>query len=381
MKVLHVISDRNIGGAGILLLNLLREFPRERISSVVALPEESLLLPRIQALGIRTVELRYPCESVWLRSVVELRRLMRLECPDLVHANAALSARIAAKLGGIPVIHTRHCCYPPMGALRFRPFRAVAGVINRSFSDLSIATADAAAENLLELGIPEERIRCIPNGSLPVREVSSEELKHVREKWFLAENDLCIGICARLEVCKGHDSFLSAAAELRRRLPDQPLRFLLAGDGTQRARLEALCEELGLAPFVRFLGFLEDTAPFYRVLDINVNCSVGTETSCLALSEGMSASLATVASDYGGNRAMLGNGSAGILFPAGDAMALADALEELIRFPSRRRELQRLAQERYEKHYTAARMAQATATVYEEVLKRKPMRGDRKVNE
>ena len=156
MKVLHVISDRNVGGAGVLLCNLLRELPGLGVESLVALPEESLLCDRIRELGVRTVELRYPVDRVWLRSVGEVVRLLRAERPDLLHANAALSARISARLTGTPVVHTRHCYYPEE-----KETGALACFLNRRLSDLSIATAESAAENLRSLGIPRERIRCI----------------------------------------------------------------------------------------------------------------------------------------------------------------------------------------------------------------------------
>ena len=52
MRVLHVISDRNIGGAGVLLCNLLRNFDPRRIESTVLLPKNSLLKERILALGV-----------------------------------------------------------------------------------------------------------------------------------------------------------------------------------------------------------------------------------------------------------------------------------------------------------------------------------------
>ncbi|MBQ9131153.1 MAG: hypothetical protein IJX62_01605, partial [Clostridia bacterium] len=64
MKVLHVISDENIGGAGVLLCTLLRHFDRERVQSVVALPHGSALTPRIRDLDVPVLELRYPCHRL-----------------------------------------------------------------------------------------------------------------------------------------------------------------------------------------------------------------------------------------------------------------------------------------------------------------------------
>jgi glycosyltransferase involved in cell wall biosynthesis len=123
--------------------------------------------------------------------------------------------------------------------------------------------------------------------------------------------------------------------------------------------------QTGLCEVVRFTGFVKDMAPIYRILRVNVNCSRGTETSCLALSEGMSAGLPTVASDYGGNPAMLGKGSAGILFPQGDAEALSEALLRIATDPALEDALRRAARKRYESCYTAERMGEKMTEIYE----------------
>ena len=106
---------------------------------------------------------------------------------------------------------------------------------------------------------------------------------------------------------------------------------------------------------------------------VNVNCSTGTETSCLALSEGMSASLPMIASDYGGNRAMLGGGDAGLLIPTNDREALAEAIAQIAGDPSLEKRMREAARNRFEAHYTAERMAEQVKAVYYSVLK-KPRR-------
>jgi glycosyltransferase involved in cell wall biosynthesis len=89
----------------------------------------------------------------------------------------------------------------------------------------------------------------------------------------------------------------------------------------------ALSAALGVAKRVRFLGFREDVRCFYHALDAHLSCSLGSETSSLALAEGMSAGCPTVASDTEGNRARVGRG--GLLFPAGDDAALAACIRAL----------------------------------------------------
>ena len=291
MKILHVISDRNIGGAGVLLCNLLRHMDRSRIESVVAIPRGSALGERLSALQIPVRELKHPCDRLSPLSVWEIEGILRRESFGGVHANAALAARVAGKRCGLPVVHTRHCCFPLEGVWRSFALRRLGGAWNRRLSDRVIATAEAAAEDLVRLGIPRERIAVILNGSDAVREVSCEELADFRRTFAIPEDAFTVGLAARLVPCKGHAVLLRAARLLCERMPDRSFVFLLAGEGPMRPSLIRLAEKEGIADRVRFLGFLADMAPFYRALRVNVNCSEGTETSCLALSEGMSASL------------------------------------------------------------------------------------------
>jgi glycosyltransferase involved in cell wall biosynthesis len=371
MRVLHVISDSNIGGAGVLLCNLLSCFDRDAIQSTVALPCDSKLAPRLVKMGVPVLYLAEECDRASWGSVWELSRMIKKNKIDIVHANAALSARVAARLCHVPVLHTRHCCFPPSGLLKSPIFNRVAGGCNRLLSDYVIATANAAANNLRELGIPEEKIGVIINGSLPVRKVDEWELDETRKALGIEKDDFTIGICARLEECKGHDTFLNAAAILRQLRPHFPFRFLIVGDGSRRAELQNIVAELSLANCVHFTGFVSDMAPIYHILRLNVNCSCGTETSCLAISEGMSVGLPTIASDYGGNVAMVGESGAGFLFPVGDAEALANTILQIAENTELEQNMKICARERYLSHFTAEKMSREVQDVYENLVKKK----------
>ena len=371
MKVLHVISDCNIGGAGVLLTNLLSCFDRNSVKSTVALPGGSRLASRLLGLDIPVLYLSEPCDRISASSVWELSCIIQQNQFDIVHANAALSARVAARLCRVPVLHTRHCCFPPSGILRNSLARRAAGICNRMLSDCVIATAEAAAKNLRELGIPDEKISVIINGSLPVREVDEETLAHTREVLGIQKEDFTVGICARLEACKGHDTFLNAATILRQMRPNIPFRFLIIGEGSRRAELEQMTRELGLDDCVIFTGFVSDMAPIHRILRLNINCSCGTETSCLAISEGMSVGLPTVASDYGGNVAMIGESEAGILFPVGDAEILAYSILQIAEDEELEQRMRWCAYERYLSHFTAEKMSREVQKVYEKMMQQK----------
>ena len=365
MKILYVISDSNIGGAGVLLCNLLRHIDRREFHCGVALPFGSALRERLLALRVPIWELLHPCDSLNAASVRELTAVIAEAGADVIHANAAISARVAGRLSGKKVIHTRHCTFSVSDRLWIR--RLAENLGNRMLSDVVIATSESAAENLRDLGIPKRKIRVILNGSDPVRQVSDGELDALRAQWGLSESDFCVGICARLEACKGHDIFIRAAQKLRSKPAPRPLKFLIVGEGSQRERLAHNIRALGLEDSVLMVGFVADMAPVYRLLRVNVNCSCGTETSCLAISEGMSASLPTVATDFGGNPSMIGSDGSGILVPVGDADALASAIlriasDEVVEFSMRRAALSR-----YHSHFTAARMTRQVEAVYRQI--------------
>lgn len=360
MKLLYVISDRNVGGAGIQLLNVLRHLDRRAFSATVALPFQSRLRPRLLAMQIPVCELVYPCDVLSAYAVCESVALIRREQPDIVHTNAAVAARVAGRLTGKRVVFTRHCAYPEQASAT--PLSA--RLANRLLTDRAVATAQAAASDLRAMGVPKQAITVIPNGSDPVREVRGAELAAWRKRLGLPEDAWCVGICARLERCKRHEVFLRAA----RRLLDRPLgadlHFLIVGEGSRRPALERLCAELGLAERVHFTGFVQDVAPLYRLMRVHVNTSCGTETSCLAISEAMSAGVPSIVSDYGGNVEMIGESKAGAVVPCGDACALADAIEQIVTDPQLEGVMRAAARSRYLRCFTAERMTEQLMTLY-----------------
>ena len=368
MRVLHVISDENIGGAGVLLCSLLRNFDPTCVESIIALPCGSALVARLSPLEIPLVELSACPDRPKGRAVRELCRVIREQKPALVHTNASMAARVAARICRVPVIHTRHCCFPPEGVLKSPPVARIAGGINRALSDHVIAPAEAAAEDLLRLGIPHERITVIKNGSEELRTPTASELSAARGMWGLSPDDFVVGICARLVACKDHETFLRAARICLDHTPARCLRFLIVGEGEERTRLERLTRELGLSSNVTLTGFVSDMATVYPLLNLNVNCSVGTETSCLALSEGMSAGVPVLVSDYGGNPAMIGESLAGVVFPMRDAERLASLILRICADPVMERKMRSAARARYLQCYTARAMAREVEGVYREVL-------------
>ena len=119
------------------------------------------------------------------------------------------------------------------------------------------------------------------------------------------------------------------------------------------------------SPKVIFTGFVNDVAPYYNIMNLNLNCSIGTETSSLALSEGMSLSIPAIATTYGGNPFMITDGVNGFLVPERDPAAMAEKICEIIENPSLYEKLSKGAYEMYEKKFTASAMTRQLEELYE----------------
>lgn len=364
IKLLHVITDTNTGGAGILLINQLKYFHRDIFDISVILPQGSELAPKIKALGYPVTETEHGADkSFELTAIREYKKIIRNEKPDIVHCHGALSARIAAYLCRVPVrIYTRHCAYYPPAVMRHFPVKQLCGGVNSMLSTGIVAVAEAAADDLIATGVPGRKITVIINGVEPLKKLSDGERSEIRRRLGFSDGDFLAGIFARLEECKGHIYLLKAlkvAAEKGSRL-----KILICGKGSLDVVLKHAASELGISDRVVFTGFIDDITPYMNAVDVNVNCSVGTETSSLALSEGMSIGKPAVVSDYGGNPHMVENGVSGFIVPRADPGELASALLRLENDRILTERMGAAAYSRYTVNFTAAVMTEKLESLY-----------------
>ena len=111
LKIYHVLTDRNIGGAGRWLLNYLKYCNREKYDVRVVLPADSQLCPVVENLDIPVIKMDAMADSSYdKKALAPLTELFRKDKPDVVHTHASLTARMAAKKAGVPrIFHTKHC--------------------------------------------------------------------------------------------------------------------------------------------------------------------------------------------------------------------------------------------------------------------------------
>lgn len=189
-------------------------------------------------------------------------------------------------------------------------------------------------------GIPESRIRVVPN-SLPDAKEPSLDREEAKRLLGLSGQTILFS-ATRLVPWKGVDTLVELAAELRHELPRA--RWLIAGTGPLESRLRSRIEDTGAGSVLQLVGGLsrEEMARYLSATDLFVLWS-GYEGLSHVLLEAMRAGRAVVASDAGGNPEIIESGRNGILVPWQDTAELRRTLVALTCDPSQRARLEREA--------------------------------------
>ena len=372
IRVLNIISDTNIGGAGRVILNYLSYADRSQYETMVAIPRGSMLKGPLEQAGAQVYEVDGMADRSYHRDDVKvLKELIRRIKPDLVHTHGALSGRIAAKGHHVPVVYSRHSAFPDTDMLKNPPGRWVHKLVNEHFADHIIAVSPATRDNLTEGGISPQKITVVMNGVAPVEETGPEDRAKLRQALSIPPDTVVFGILARIEDYKGH-LYLVHAAKLLKEQGRSGFRVLIAGTGSFEEDVARAVVEMGVEDVVQMLGFRADVAALLNILDVQLNASYGTEATSLALLEGMSLGLPTIASDYGGNPWLVTDGENGLLFPSRDSQSMAKAMAHLMDRPEERREMGRQARERFQTSFTGQVFDKNIENVYQGVLKGDP---------
>ncbi len=285
-----------------------------------------------------------------------LRQLLREFRPDVVHARnwGAWPDTVRARWrSGIraPLIFSFHGTTEPapMPWRRRMAFRLLA-----RFTDEVFTVSEAARERLIEeVGLPRQRVGLISNG------IVLED--YVRPK---AESPrFVVGTVGNLNPIKNHALLLRAVKALVERGVDAELR--IAGEGSERARLEQLARELDLGARVQLAGLDHDVPAFLAGLSVFVLCS-RLEAHPNSLIEAMAAGRPCVGTAVGGIPEVLLHGKAGHLVPSDNVSALADALQRVAADPS----AAALMAARAREHCAATYSLDAMVTAYIQLYRR-----------
>lgn len=360
IKVFHVLTDRNIGGAGRWLLNYLKYHDKDQFDVWVILPEDSDLYPAVAATDVAVIPMSDMADKSYDKKAKRaLKRLFQEEKPHVVHTHASLTARMAAKEAGVPVIlNTKHCMEGAAGSL---PKKLARRITNQCYSDKIIAVSKAVKRSMIAGGTSPKQIVTIYNGIQPLAPISKEERRGILLSYGGDPEKKAVGIVARLEDVKDHNTFLLGAKELLDRRQD--IQFYIVGDGSLRTTLEEKTKELHIEDGVIFTGFVKEVERLEAAFDLAVITSKA-EALCLSIIESMSVGIPAVGTDSGGVAEVICHGANGYLVPVGEYIALAQRMEELLDDAPLYERMSVQAKAWVATHFTAQKMTKKIEQLY-----------------
>ncbi|AKA04037.1 glycosyl transferase [Streptomyces noursei ZPM] len=251
MKVLHVITGLEVGGAALQLRLLLRRLPAH--CEVVTLTNPGPLAEAIEADGVRVTHLGMTGNRD-LSALPRLAGLIRDVGPDLVHTHlyrACVYGRIAARLAGVrAVVATEHSLGDAVieGRRLTRGVRALYRATER-LGSATVAVSDTVAARLRRWGVPERRIHVVPNGIEAHRFAYDPAARAaVRARLGLPVDAFVVGGAGRLVPGKRFDVLVRAVTQL------PGVHLLLAGDGPERELLRRTAGQFGSGDRIHLLG-------------------------------------------------------------------------------------------------------------------------------
>jgi glycosyltransferase involved in cell wall biosynthesis len=375
VKIAHIITGLNTGGAETMLYKLLSRMDRARFDPlVISLVDNGSLAVRIAELDIRVFSCGMQPGFPNLGSVFKLTRLLRAFKPHLLqgwmyHGNLAAQTAAVTLAEKTPVVWNIRGSHHLLSEEKFMTAATIwIGARLSPLPSRIIANSALSAElHQRRLAFSKRRWAIIPNGFELEKFTPSENARSdVRSELGLPPNTLLIGLIGRYHPVKDHANFLRAAMIFRKGAPG--VHFLLAGTGVDdsNAALREQRAALGLLGRTHLLGERNDMARITAALDIATSSS-SSEAFPNVIGEAMSCGVPCVVTDVGDSAWLVGD--TGLAVPARDSDALSRAWMELCAGGAwRRRALGATARERIAAHFSMAAVAAQYEQLYDQIL-------------
>jgi len=386
-RILYVDGTGEMSGAEVSLLGLVTNLDRGRYQPIVMLPWRGRFAQRLEANGIKVTTkkiqpLSYHINPIlvlhdalaMIPFIVSLWRYIVKNGICLVHVNAfniAIPCTLAAKLAGVPVVwHVRDI---PKSERKRKVFSALA----LTLADKVIAISRAVHGGFTRSRKETAKVVVIYN-AIDLKWLEGSDGARIRAKLGISDTTYLIGNIGQWVPWKGQDLFMRAAAIVVEHFPN--VKFLLVGyeiPVTWRvpkhyldygSYVHQLVKELNLQDKVFFSSFQEDIFSIYLALDIYAHAATLPEPFGRVLIESLACGTPVVAPNHGGIPEIVEHGRTGLLFPPGDANALAAALIELLQNEQERANIAKAGYERVRRIFTIEKHVEKVQRIYDSLL-------------
>jgi glycosyltransferase involved in cell wall biosynthesis len=288
----------------------------------------------------------------------------RVEVVNTHSSNDGWLAGMAARLAVRPMlIRSRHIEVD-------YPNRFWSGLGFRLLPDHVLTTSRRIADRLIqELGVPPEKIDCVPTG-VDLERFRPDLVGTLRQEMGLGPETELVGMISVLRSWKGHATFLEAAGKILARVPGRA-HFVIAGDGPGREELARRVAQSPWGSAVTLLGHRDDVPNLLASLDVLALPSFAHEGIPQIILQAQAMGRAVVATTVGGIPEVVQDGVNGLLVPPRDASALAEKMTLLLNNPSLRRRLGAAARAHVETEFSLDDMGRRLLWLYEDVEHRR----------
>lgn len=359
MNILQVLPELNVGGVERGTIDLAKYLVKAGHKAVVV-SNGGNLVADLQAMGAVHYQLPVDAKNLltMIRTVPRLAEIIRKEKIDIVHARSRVPAWIAyfaCRRTRCVFITTCH------GYYKGHAFSSVMG-----WGKKVIVLSNVIARHMIEdFGVPRERIRLIP------RSVDLEKFKY-KPVDRSPKPVFHVGIVGRLTPIKGHLYFIKAMAKVAREFPS--VKIWIVGDASSskdayKEQLRVLVKRLGLWENTQFLGTQKNIPEILAQLDLLVLATTTQEAFGRVVIEAQAAGVPVVATSVGGVVDIIEDGKNGLLVPAADPQAMAEAVIRLLRDRNLSADISEEAYKKVREKYTLDLMVKNTLDVYEDALR------------
>ena len=332
IKVAHISTGLETGGAEVQLLRLLTDLDKSKFEMIViSLHKETYLADRIRELGLPVHSLELKKNPLNVRKAYKILKQFN---PDVIHGTMYEGGVVGTLFNKFlpkkpPVIWTVH---EPLEHYDKEPIRKrlqlrTWGLIS-NLPACMMYVSNLNKEQHVAWGFDNHKAIVIPNG-VDTSKCSPNKAagKKVRESLGIPDDAFVIGKIARFHRQKNHIGFMHSAAILAKK--HAHVQFVLAGTNVdnENEELTSLAKELGITDRVHMLGNREDIPDVVNAFDLATLTSFG-EAFPLTLGEAMVSGVPCVATDVGDNDYIIGD--TGIITPVDDDEAMASAWQKMV---------------------------------------------------
>lgn len=375
MKIVYLTTGLSMGGAEVMLYNLLSNINRDRFEpTVISLMDKGVFGEQIEQLGIPVHSAGMLVGKPSFSTVKKVINLIKQAKPDLIqgwmyHGN--LAAQFFNFISGkkIPVLWSIHHSLHDLPSekpltqaiIRF-------GSLSSKYISKVAYVSEKSQEQHQKLGYFANNSCIVPNGFDISRFQPSNEIRQkFRQELGISDDTFLIGSLARYHPMKDHPNLLRAAKLLLEKSPDT--KFVLIGTDVdnENPELTNLIEELGIGDSVYLLGQRRDVPEITPALDLLTSSSAFGEAFPLVIGEAMACEVPCVVTDIGDSGWIIGD--TGKAVAPKNPQALAEAWQKMIELePVAKAEKGRAARKRIVEKFALDSIVNRYEDIYQSVV-------------